>query len=526
MHAERYVSLGLVLLAVALAGGSPASATETRLLRYPDIHGDTIVFCHGGDLWQVSAEGGVAVRLTAHPGLELFPRFSPDGRWIAFTGQYGGDEQVYIIPAGGGEPRQLTWYPASGPLPPRWGYDNIVYGWSPDGTKVLFRSLRPNPYYPAGRLYTVSLDGGLPEPLPMPRSGAGDFSPDGKRVVYSPLFRDFRTWKRYEGGWAEDLFVFDLESFENRRIAATIRTERDPMWLGDTVFFSSDRDGRLNLYAYHLETGETEQLTHHVDWDVRWPSAGEPGRIVYELNGALRVFDTVTGTDRALSIVVPSDELPRRPFHVSVAGHVEDVSLAPDAHRVLFVARGDVFSVPAEKGPTRNLTRTSSAHDKWARWSPDGKQVAFISDRDGEDELYVVVPDGRSEPEQITDGARAMRFAPEWAPDGKHIAFSDKDDRIHVVDLASRDVTTIDVPDTQPWAVVRDYTWSPDGRYLAFSAYDDTDLRSIYIWSMDSKKLRRVTGPTFDDHTPEWDPTGKYLYFLSRRTFAPQISDA
>ncbi len=528
MRVRRFAWLGLAAVTAVLAIGptSMARAGETRLLRFPDIHGDTIVFCHGGDLWRVQSEGGMAVRLTAHPGLEIFPRFSPDGRWIAFTGQYDGDEQVYVMPAEGGAPRQLTWYPADGPLPPRWGFDNIVYGWSPDGREVLFRSLRPNPYYPAGRLYTVSVEGGLPEPLPMPRAGAGDFSPDGRQIVYSPLFRDFRTWKRYEGGWAEDLYLFDLETLESRRIAATVRTERDPMWVGDTIYFTSDRDGRLNLYAFDLASGDTVQLTHHRDWDVRWPGADADGHIVYELNGALHVFNTKDGTDTPLSITVPSDELPRRPARVKVADKVEDVSLAPDAHRLLFVARGDVFSVPAEKGPTRNLTRSSGAHDRWARWSPDGEWVAFISDQDGEDELYVVVPDGRSQPRQVTDGGVGMRFAPEWSPTGTHIAFSDKDDRIHVVEVETGRVTRFETGDAQPWVAVRDYTWSPDGRYLAFSAFDELDFRSIYIWSLEDGQVRRVTEPMFDDHTPAWDPSGQYLYFLSRRTFAPQISDA
>ena len=205
----------------------------TRLLRFPDIHGDTVVFAYGGDLWSASTDGGTATRLTAHPGQEVFPRFSPDGKWIAFTGQYDGDEQVYVIPATGGEPRQLTWYPAQGPLPPRWGYDNLVFGWTPDGGAVLFRSLRDAGGASDGKLYTVPVAGGLPVALPMPTSGAGDFSPDGSRMVYSPLFRDFRHWKRYEGGWAQDLFIYDLASAEITPIAPNIRTERDPMWIGE-----------------------------------------------------------------------------------------------------------------------------------------------------------------------------------------------------------------------------------------------------------------------------------------------------
>lgn len=227
-----------------------ALAAQTKLLRFPDVHGDRLVFVYAGDLWTASTAGGTAVRLTAHPGLELFPKFSPDGKRIAFTGQYDGDEQVYAIPAEGGAPRQLTYYPARGPLAPRWGYDHHVYGWTPDGEAVLFRSTRD--YWGAkdGKLYTVPLAGGLPSPLAMPVAGAGDFSPDGDAVAYSPLFRDFRTWKRYQGGWAQDLYIFHRKTGEARQITDHVRTDRDPMWIGNAVYFASDRGGVLNLYRY------------------------------------------------------------------------------------------------------------------------------------------------------------------------------------------------------------------------------------------------------------------------------------
>ena len=209
------------------------AAAQTKLLRFPDIHGDKVAFTYGGDIWTASTSGGMATRLTAHPGLELFAKFSPDGKWIAFTGQYDGDEQVYVIPVTGGIPKQLTFYPARGPLNPRWGYDNQVYGWTPDGKSIIFRSHRE--YFELGdsRLYTVSTDGGLPKPLPMPKSGAGDYSPDSTKVVYSPLFRDFRTWKRYSGGWAQQLYIFDLKTHASEKITDDPRCHRDPMWIGD-----------------------------------------------------------------------------------------------------------------------------------------------------------------------------------------------------------------------------------------------------------------------------------------------------
>ena len=248
----------------------------------------------------------------------MFAKFSPDGKWIAFTGQYDGDEQVYVIPAAGGEPKQLTYYPAHGPLTPRWGYDNQVYGWTPDGTRVLFRSMRDADG--GGRvesaLYTVPVDGGLPVKLPMPTSGAGDFSPDGKRMIYSPLFRDFRTWKRYEGGWAQDLYIYDLASNAIAPVAHSVRTERDPMWIGNTIYFVSDRDGTLNLYSYDIASQQIEELTHSTEWDVRWASSDNVSKVVYELDGELHVYDTKVRKDVKLDITVPDDGLNRRPSRV------------------------------------------------------------------------------------------------------------------------------------------------------------------------------------------------------------------
>jgi len=252
----RRILVGLCAVGLAAAHAAAPAAAQTKLLRFPDIYGDTVVFSYAGDLWKAPAIGGSATRLTAHPGLEMFAKFSPDGKWIAFTGQYDGDEQVYVIPAAGGQPKQLTYYPAHGPLTPRWGYDNQVYGWTPDGTRVLFRSMRDADGGARVQcaLYTVPASGGLPVKLPMPTSGAGDFSPDGKRMIYSPLFRDFRTWKRYQGGWAQDLYIYDLASNAISPVAHSVRTERDPMWIGDAIYFVSDRDGTLNLYTFGISS--------------------------------------------------------------------------------------------------------------------------------------------------------------------------------------------------------------------------------------------------------------------------------
>ena len=509
----------LALTALALFAAS-TSLAQTKLLRFPDIHGDQVVFTYAGDLWLAPATGGDARRLTTHPGQELFAKFSPDGRWVAFTGQYDGDEQVYVVSTDGGPPQQLTFYPARGPLAPRWGYDHQVYGFSPDGERVLFRSWRYGRGLTDPRLFTVDKAGGLPVPLPMPVAGAGDFSPDARRIAYSPLFRDFRTWKRYQGGWAQDLYIFDLGSHELVQITDDPRSDRDPMWIGDSIYFSSDRDGTLNLYGYDIASRTSRRLTESDTWDVRWPSADGDARIVYELNGELRVLDTGTGTDAPISIRVPTDALPTRPTRIAVAKNIEGFGLSPKGERAVFVARGDVFTAPIEKGPTRNLTASSGAHDKWASWSPDGKRIAFISDRDGEEEIYVGEQNGSGEAEQLTEGGRAMRYRPRWSPDSDKIAFSDKDGHIYIVDVATKDV--VDVAN-EKHGQVSDYRWSPRGGYLAFSLTDDTRFGSIYVWSATDGVTRRVTGEYFNEFMPAWGPAGEYLYFLSDRQFQPQI---
>ena len=509
-----WVALALVLALPTLA------ASQTKLLRFPDIRGDKVAFCHAGDLWIASAEGGLAARLTSHPGQELFPKFSPDGKWLAFTGQYDGDEQVYVIPVEGGVPKQLTFYPAKGPLPPRWGYDNQVYGWTKDGGAVLFRSMRYGWDLTDTRLYTVPVGGGLPEPLPMPVSGAGDFSPDSKRMIYSPLVRDFRTWKRYQGGWAQDLYIFDLSTHEATQVTDHPRTDRDPMWIGGKIYFASDRDGKLNLYSYDVASKETKQLTQEKTYDVRWPSCDDAGRIVYELNGELQIFDTSTGKEQKLSITVPDDGVAMRPSRVSAAENIEQFSLSPKGERALFSARGDIFTAPIEKGATRNLTQTSNAHDKWPAWSPDGKKVVFISDRSGEEELYLANQDGKGDLEQLTSNGHEMRYLPKWSPDGKRIAFADKNGKIWVLDVAAKKTT--EVADEKRGSSL-DYTWSTDSGYLAFSLSDENGFSSIYIWNASDQKLHRVTDELFTETEPVWDPAGNYLFYMSDREYAPRI---
>jgi len=522
MFAKTFATVSLLICLYALS-----ASAQSKLLRFPDIADDRVAFTYASDLWIASAGGGTATRLTAHPGMEVFAKFSPDGKWIAFTGQYDGDEQVYVVSAAGGEPKQLTFYPAKGPFAPRWGYDNQVLGWTNDGQSIVFRSQRDSWTLPVSRLYKVSVNGGTAEALPMPEAGSGDFSPDGKQMVYSPRTRDFRSEKRYGGGQANTLYIYDLATNDAKKISEGVRPWRDAMWIGDKIFFNSDKDGKFNLYSYDVASGKTTPSTSFKDWEVRWASSDDQSRIVYERNGELEIYDTKSNKPTKLNINVPDDGVYKRPRNVNAAQVLENVALAPKGERVLFGARGDIFSAPVEKGGTRNLTHSSNAHDKFPRWSPDGSRVAYISDRSGEDEVWIQAQDGLSEAQQITSGGNAQRYAPEWSSDGKKIAFSDKDGKLFVLTLADKKLTQIvDSPNGQ----INDYEWSPKGNYLAFSMNDkpasnNGGLNSVYVYDVTNAKLNRVTDQMFNSYNPTFDPSGEYLYYLSDREFAPQISD-
>ncbi|MFY9344027.1 MAG: S41 family peptidase [Planctomycetota bacterium] len=512
--------------AVVLAVAAPA---QTRLLRFPDLHGDQVVFTYGGDLWRCALAGGTATRLTSARGVELFGKFSPDGKQVAFTGQLDGDEQVYVVPSDGGEVRQLTFYPGKGPLPDRWGYDNQVYGWAPDGSAVLFRSLA-RAWSPAGpRLYTVALPahakarGALPVPLPMPTAGAGEFSPDGARIVYSPLFRDFRTWKRYEGGWAPDLFVFDPDTRIAENITNHVRTDRDPMWIGDRIWFASDRTGTLNLWSYDLRARTVHQETSSTTWDLRWPSAGGPQdeRIVYEKGGELSWFDARARVEHAIPIRVPEEGLLLRPVNTDASALIEHFAVSPGGRRAVFAARGELLTVPKEHGDVRNLTRSPGAHDKHPVFSPDGSTIAFVSDRSGEEQLWLCDHLAATPPRQLTKGLAVMLFDPAWSPDGKWLAFGDKDGVLRVCEVATGALTVVA---DESRGQLRDHAWSPCSGHLAFTLSLGTECKSLHIWSLADQSLHAVSRPLANDNSPAWDQRGERLYFLGLRGFQPRLA--
>lgn len=499
-----------------------ASFAQTKLLRFPDVFGDRVVFTYGGDLWTSSTSGGTATRLTAHPGVETYAKFSPDGKWIAFTGQYDGDEQVYVVSSGGGEPKQLTFYPSRGPLAPRWGYDNQVLGWTKDG-KVYFRSQRDSWSLPIAKLYTVSPTGGPAEALPMPEAGSGSFSGDGTKIAYSPRFRDFRPEKRYSGGQANTLYIYDLATADVKLISDSPRSCRDAMWIGNTVYYNSDKDGKFNLWAYDTASGKTTQVTKNRDWDIRWPSSDDKDRIIYERDGELEVMDVGSKKATRLSITVPDDGINKRKRQVSVGGQISSYSLSPKGERAVFAARGDIFTAPIEKGGTRNLTRSSNANDRFPDWSPDGRSIAYISDQSGEDEVWIAAQDGSSPPVQASTSTPGQKGGPTWSPDSKKIVFGDKDGKVYVLTVATKQIQQIaDAPNGS----IFDYTWSPKGGYIAYSMQSRSGMSAVYIWSSEDNKNYRVTSEMFGSNSPTWDPAGNYLYFISSREFAPQVSNS
>jgi len=523
------ILLTIFAMFALVASAAPASAAEavptddslTRLLRYPDIEGDTIVFVYAGDVWTVGAEGGTARRLTSHEGLELFPKLSPDGRWVAFTGEYSGTPQVYVIPIEGGQPRQLTFHNDVGPLPARGGVDNRVVDWTPDGEHILYLPHRAPWSERIGVPYTVPAAGGMPEPLGPPRGGGGAFSPDGTKLVYTPIDREFRTWKRYHGGQAQDVWIYDLEQVSARRLTNYTGTDNQPVWVGDTIYFASDRTDKLNLYALSPdapEGAEPRQVTHHETWDVLWPSAGT-NAVVYEAGGWIWRFDPATETTAPVPIHVYGDFKGTLPVYVNVKDTIQGGDVSPSGARALFDARGDLYTAPAKEGEIRNLTRSQGVRERDPAWSPDGAQVAYWSDRTGEYELYVRPADGTGDERRLTtDGASepTWRFGAAWSPDSKKLAWGDRKARLRVIDVASGAITDAD---HDPNNDINDYRWSPDSRWLAYTKTGDNQLGSVWVYSMEEGKAYRLTGEDTHEMSPAWDPKGRYLYFLSNRDF-------
>ncbi len=519
----------LLILSVAVAhpatgrSASEANPDDTRLLAEPAISATHIAFTYAGDLWSAGIDGTGVRRLTAHAGAESRPRFSPNGQWVAFSGQYDGNTDVFIVPVEGGIPRRLTWHPNA----------DVVQDWTPDGMQVLFtsgRAVHTNRYT---QLFTVRVDGGMPEQLPIPNAAKATYSPDGSHMAYLPLGERFRQWKNYRGGTHSRLWLYDTADHSVEEIPQPEgrSNDTDPMWFGGKVYFLSDRNGEFNLYGYGVTSGAVEQLTFHDDFPILAASHGA-GKIIYEQAGYLHTFDPAgpgagrsdgasgpTGTK--LTVGVPADLLEVRPRWVSGARYIRNMNISPTGKRAVFEYRGEIFTVPAEKGDPRNLTGTAGVHERNPSWSPDGASIAYFSDAGGEYSLHIAAQDGSGQPRTFELEGNGFYEDPSWSPDGSKISYTDNSWSLYLLDVDSGATTKImEEPQYGPQKTIA-HSWSPDGNWIVYSQATTADFRQVWLYSVADGSSREVTDGLSDASEPVFDASGKYLYFLSSTDAGP-----
>lgn len=514
--------MGATVMAVSLALATvPLAADEARLLRFPTLQGGRIVFGFAGDLYTVAATGGVARRLTSHSGYESFPRFSPDGKWLAFTAQYDGNTEVYVMSGDGSEPRRLT-YTATlerDDVSDRMGPNNIVMGWR-DAETVVFRTRARqwNPF--KGELWEVKVDGKTPSAvLPVSRGAWCSFSPDGRQMIYNRMFREFRTWKRYRGGQADDLWLHDFASGESRPLTQDPAQDLFPMWRGDQVFFVSERDTnhQANLWVQGVKGGEARALTQFTEYAVKFPSLGDTA-IVFENGGHLYRYDLDTGKAVRVPVEIREDFASGRGSLKDVSKETGGYDVSPDGNRMVVSARGDLFTVPAKNGPTRNLTHSPGVHERDPAWSPDGRWIAYIGDASGEDEVWIRPQDGTGEPRQLTRDGDTYKYAPAWSPDSTRLVWTDKKNRLSTVVVSNGAVQV--VAQSKSWEI-RQFTWSPDSQWLAFVQPEPRRFANIQLHSLATGETFPATDGWFDVGSPEFSSDGRFLFFTSERSFTP-----
>lgn len=514
----RAVIIGAVILSAALVAAAPSAAAPGRFMTYPDIHGDTIVFTYEGDLWMVPAAGGVARRLTTHPGTEDFSRISPDGKTVAFTGQYDG-VAIYTIPIAGGTPKRVTYF-GSGPRP---------VAWTPDGTKIVFRSGHENTFRPIVKLYSVSPAGELPAPLPMDRGILASYSPDGRKIAYNRRGNEEYYWKRYKGGQYTDIWLYDSESTTYAALTDYVGKNAYPMWVGNRLYFVSDRgqNGIANLYTYDFATKKVDQVTSFDDFDVQMPET-DGKSIVFMQAGRLHVLDTAANKARRVDIDVPSDRWQLAERTVNPRDYIHAMAVSNDGKTAVFEARGDVYLVAADDSrPPRNLTNTPGTRERFPQLSPDGTRVAFYSDKTGEYQIYAMGATGDEPWDQLTTTLDRTSYHLEWSPDGSKILFGNKDFAISYLDVATKKLVTFatstQLKNDEFYWEVSDYSWSPDSRWVTYSLVEFNRNSRVFVHSLEQNKSVPVTDGFFDSMNPSFDASGEYLYFLSYRDFTTRI---
>ncbi|MGS0497245.1 S41 family peptidase [Pseudoalteromonas mariniglutinosa] len=511
----------LTALAVAVtpAISSVALAYEThdtRLLRFPDIHKESVTFVYAGDIYIANIKTGESTRLTDHIGFETFPKFSPDGSKIAFSAQYNGSRQVYVMNRDGSQLKQLTYYNDVGVMPPRGGFDYRVLDWTPDGKHIVFRANRTPYGKRVGRPYMVPADGGLEQPLAIPETGGGMLSPDGKQYLYTPIDREFRTWKRSRGGRAQDVWIYNLENNTSKQLTNDPATEQQPTWVHDNIYYVSDKDYTLNLYK-HQDGKAPVKVTNHSEFDVLWPSAG-PDAVVYENGGYLYRFDDASGQTQKLTINVQGNREYTMPYSKNVAGFIDSMDISHDGKRVLFSARGELFSVPVKHGPTRNLSYTPKGREIAASWSPNGRYVAYMSDESGEYEIYLQDRANNNQVKQLTSNGTIWRFDPVWSPDNKKLLFADQNHTLWWLDIKTGKQHKIDTAKYEEDGLTT-YIWSPNSEDIVFVKNNENRYASLWHYNIKEQDLTRLTDEMSSERNPTFSPDGQQLYFTSERDF-------
>ena len=513
---QKFTFKILVLAVFCLGIQIPSIAQdEARLMRFPDINKNLIAFVYAGDIWSVDANGGEARRLTSHSGMELFPKISPDGKWIAFSGEYSGSRQIFVIPSNGGTPRQLTFYNSVGVMPPRGGFDDVPLDWTSDSKNILIRANHTPFGDRNGKYYLVNLEGGLEKPLPIVNGGFATLSPDDKKICFTPVDREFRTWKRYKGGRATDLWIYDLDKNTSEQITDFKGTDQLPTWFGDNIYFASDRDLKLNIYQYNTNTKALKQLTTHTDFDCMWPS-GENGQMVYENGGFLYKLNLLTGKEEKVNVSIHFDNPNIVPYYKNVKDFVQSFEISPTGKRALISARGDIFSIPAENGSTYNLTNTQGVREIYPRWSPDGKYISYYSDASGEYEIYLLENKKGATPKQLTSGSSAWKYDSEWSPNSKYMLYFDRTLQLKLVDVETGKTTIVTHADRDE---IRSYSFSPDSKWITYDKEGANGLGAVWVYNLETAQNQQLTDDSFNDGSSVFSTDGKYIYFLSDRDF-------